>query len=130
MIFKQYFYLNLDININIRELNEMSCLVFESMGMIVQFNKVIVGVNVFVYSFGIYQDGVIKNRVIYEIMDLLDVGVNEFLIIFIVRSGRVVLVYCVKKVGYEFIKVQLDIVYIEFLKFVDIKKEVLDEDIY
>ncbi|KQX00646.1 2-isopropylmalate synthase [Flavobacterium sp. Root420] len=130
MIFKQHPYLNLDTNINTRELNEMSRLVSESMGMIVQPNKAIVGANAFAHSSGIHQDGVIKNRATYEIMDPLDVGVNESSIILTARSGRAALAYRAKKVGYELTKVQLDIVYIEFLKFADIKKEVLDVDIH
>lgn len=130
MIFKQHPYLNLDTNINTRQLNEMSRLVSESMGMIVQPNKAIVGANAFAHSSGIHQDGVIKNRATYEIMDPLDVGVNESSIILTARSGRAALAYRAKKVGYELTKVQLDIVYQEFLKFADIKKEVVDTDIH
>ena len=130
MIFKQHPYLNLDTNINARKLNEMSRLVSESMGMIVQPNKAIVGANAFAHSSGIHQDGVIKNRATYEIMDPLDVGVNESSIILTARSGRAALAYRAKKVGYELTKVQLDIVYQEFLKFADIKKEVVDTDIH
>lgn len=130
MIFKQHPYLNLYTDIESKQLNEMSRLVSESMGMIVQPNKAIVGANAFAHSSGIHQDGVIKNRATYEIMDPLDVGVNESSIILTARSGRAALAYRAKKVGYELTKVQLDIVYIEFLKFADIKKEVLDEDIH
>lgn len=130
MVFKQHPYLNLDTNINTRELNEMSRLVSESMGMFVQPNKAIVGANAFAHSSGIHQDGIIKNRATYEIIDPLDVGVNESSIILTARSGRAALAYRAKKVGYELTKVQLDIVYIEFLKFADIKKEVVDADIH
>jgi 2-isopropylmalate synthase len=130
MILKQHPYLNLDTNINTRQLNEMSRLVSESMGMIVQPNKAIVGANAFSHSSGIHQDGVIKNRETYEIMDPLEVGVNESSIILTARSGRAALAYRAKKVGYELTKVQLDLVYAEFLKFADIKKEVLDTDIH
>ncbi|QKJ63870.1 2-isopropylmalate synthase [Flavobacterium sp. M31R6] len=130
MIFKQHPYLNLYTDIDSKQLNEMSRLVSESMGMIVQPNKAIVGANAFAHSSGIHQDGVIKNRATYEIMDPLDVGVNESSIILTARSGRAALAYRAKKVGYELTKVQLDIVYVEFLKFADIKKEVLDEDIH
>ncbi|WP_348822153.1 2-isopropylmalate synthase [Flavobacterium aestuarii] len=130
MIFKQHPYLNLYTDINSRQLNEMSRLVSESMGMIVQPNKAIVGANAFAHSSGIHQDGVIKNRETYEIMDPLDVGVNESSIILTARSGRAALAYRAKKVGYELTKTQLDIVYVEFLKFADIKKEVLDNDIH
>ena len=130
MIFKQHPYLNLDTNINTRQLNEMSRLVSDSMGMIVQPNKAIVGANAFSHSSGIHQDGVIKNRETYEIMDPLEVGVNESSIILTARSGRAALAYRAKKVGYELTKIQLDIVYVEFLRFADIKKEVLDTDIH
>jgi len=130
MIFKQHPYLNLYTDINSKQLNEMSRLVSESMGMIVQPNKAIVGANAFAHSSGIHQDGVIKNRATYEIMDPLDVGVNESSIILTARSGRAALAYRAKKVGYELTKTQLDIVYVEFLKFADVKKEVLDNDIH
>ncbi|TRX42925.1 2-isopropylmalate synthase [Flavobacterium restrictum] len=130
MIFKQHPYLNLYTDIDSKQLNEMSRLVSESMGMMVQPNKAIVGANAFAHSSGIHQDGVIKNRATYEIMDPLDVGVNESSIILTARSGRAALAYRAKKVGYELTKVQLDIVYVEFLKFADIKKEVLDSDIH
>lgn len=130
MIFKQHPYLNLYTDIDTRQLNEMSRLVSESMGMIVQPNKAIVGANAFAHSSGIHQDGVIKNRATYEIMDPLEVGVNESSIVLTARSGRAALAYRAKKVGYELTKVQLDIVYVEFLKFADIKKEVIDEDIH
>ena len=130
MILKQHPYLNLDTNINTRQLNEMSRLVSESMGMIVQPNKAIVGANAFSHSSGIHQDGIIKNRETYEIMDPLEVGVTESSIILTARSGRAALAYRAKKVGYELTKIQLDIVYEEFLKFADIKKEVLDTDIH
>jgi 2-isopropylmalate synthase len=130
MIFKQHPYLNLYTDIDSKQLNEMSRLVSESMGMMVQPNKAIVGANAFAHSSGIHQDGVIKNRATYEIMDPLDVGVNESSIILTARSGRAALAYRAKKVGYELTKVQLDVVYVEFLKFADIKKEVLDNDIH
>ena len=81
MILKQHPYLNLDTSINSRQLNEMSRLVSDSMGMIVQPNKAIVGANAFSHSSGIHQDGVIKNRETYEIMDPLEVGVTESSII-------------------------------------------------
>ena len=130
MVFKQHPYLNLYTDVNSKQLNEMSRLVSDSMGMMVQPNKAIVGANAFAHSSGIHQDGVIKNRATYEIIDPLDVGVNESSIILTARSGRAALAYRAKKVGYELTKVQLDIVYVEFLKFADIKKEVMDEDIH
>ena len=130
MIMRQHPYLDLDTNINSKLLYPTSLLVSESMGMMVQPNKAVVGANAFAHSSGIHQDGVIKNRETYEIMDPLEVGVNESSIVLTARSGRAALAYRAKKVGYELTKVQLDIVYQEFLKFADIKKEVVDEDIH
>lgn len=130
MIMKQHPYLNLTTNINTRMLNEMSRLVSDSMSMPVQPNKAIVGSNAFAHSSGIHQDGVIKNRETYEIIDPADVGVNESSIVLTARSGRAALAYRAKIVGYELTKLQLDVVYQEFLRFADVKKVVLDEDIH
>src|SRR5690606_15140829 len=93
-------------------------------------NKAIVGSNAFAHSSGIHQDGVIKKRETYEIIDPEDVGVNESSIVLTARSGRAALAYRAKKVGYELTKIQLDHVYEEFLRFADEKKEILDEDIH
>ncbi|MDO4228258.1 MAG: 2-isopropylmalate synthase [Capnocytophaga sp.] len=129
MILKQHPYLKLDTNINTKMLNYMSQLVSESMGMPVQPNKAIVGANAFAHSSGIHQDGVIKNRETYEIIDPADVGVNESLIILTARSGRSALAYRFKNLGHNVTKDQLDILYVEFLKIADAKKEVVDSDL-
>jgi 2-isopropylmalate synthase len=130
MILRQHPTLGLDTNVNARLLNEMSHLVSESMGMLVQPNKAIVGANAFAHSSGIHQDGVIKNRETYEIINPEDVGVSESSIILTARSGRAALAYRAKKIGYELTKLQLDIVYQEFLKVADRKKEVIDDDVH
>ena len=129
MIMRQHPNLNLDTNINSKLLFDTSNLVSEGMGMPVQPNKAIVGANAFAHSSGIHQDGVIKNRETYEIINPLDVGVNESAIILTARSGRAALAYRAKKIGYNLSKDELDIVYPEFLKFADISKEVSDNDI-
>ncbi|MDO5607702.1 MAG: 2-isopropylmalate synthase [Capnocytophaga sp.] len=129
MIFRQHPYLNLTTDINTQMLNEMSRLVSDSMGMLVQPNKAIVGANAFAHSSGIHQDGVIKNRETYEIIDPADVGVNESSIILTARSGRSALAYRFKNIGYDVTKIQLDKLYTEFLKIADEKKEVVDEDL-
>ncbi|MDG1031548.1 MAG: 2-isopropylmalate synthase [Flavobacteriaceae bacterium] len=129
MIMRQHPNLNLDTNINSKLLFNTSNLVSDAMGMPVQPNKAIVGANAFAHSSGIHQDGVIKNRETYEIINPLDVGVNESAIILTARSGRAALAYRAKKIGYDLSKNELDLIYPEFLKFADIKKEVLDEDI-
>ena len=129
MIMRQHPYLDLDTNINSKLLYPTSLLVSESMGMMVQPNKAVVGANAFAHSSGIHQDGVIKNRETYEIMDPHDVGVTESAIVLTARSGRAALAYRAKNVGYELDKLQLDKVYQEFLKLADSKKEISDEDI-
>lgn len=130
MVLRQHPSLGLDTGINSKLLFDTSKMVSEKMGMIVQPNKAIVGANAFAHSSGIHQDGVIKNRETYEIIDPADVGVNESSIILTARSGRAALAYRAKIVGYELTKVQLDSLYQEFLKFADTKKEVFDEDIH
>jgi len=130
MILKQHPYLNLDTGINTKLLYNTSKLVQDSMGMIVQPNKAIVGENAFAHSSGIHQDGVIKNRETYEIIDPADVGVTESSIVLTARSGRAALAYRAKNVGYNLTKVELDDVYPQFLKFADHHKEVNDEDIH
>ena len=129
MVLRQHNELNLDTNINSKLLYNTSQMVSELMGMIVQPNKAIVGSNAFAHSSGIHQDGVIKNRETYEIINPHDVGVNESAIVLTARSGRAALAFRAKNIGYDLTKIQLDKVYNEFLKFADIKKEVTDNDL-
>ena len=129
MIMRQHPNLKLDTNINSRLLLSTSQLVSESMGMPVQPNKAVVGANAFAHSSGIHQDGVIKKRETYEIMDPHDVGVTESAIVLTARSGRAALAYRAKNIGFELDKLQLDKVYKEFLKVADQQKEVSDNDI-
>ena len=130
MILKQHPYLNLETNIQTEMLYGISQLVSDSMGIYTQPNKAIVGANAFAHSSGIHQDGVIKNRATYEIIDPKDVGVTDSAIVLTARSGRAALAYRAKKVGYELTKLQLDEVYSNFLTFADRKKEVDDNDIH
>ncbi len=130
MILRQHPDLGLDTNVNSRLLYDTSQMVSQKMGVMVQPNKAIVGANAFAHSSGIHQDGVIKNRETYEIIDPAEVGVTESSIVLTARSGRAALAYRAKKVGYELTKVQLDVVYQEFLDYADRKKEVMDEDIH
>ena len=129
MVLRQHSHLGLDTNINATLLNDTSQMVSESMGMPVQPNKAIVGANAFAHSSGIHQDGVIKKRETYEIIDPADVGVDQSAIILTARSGRAALAYRAKNLGFELNKKQLDKVYLEFLKVADAQKEVNDKDI-
>ena len=130
MILKQHPYLNLETNIKTEMLYGISQLVSDSMGIYTQPNKAIVGANAFAHSSGIHQDGVIKNRETYEIIDPKDVGVTESSIVLTARSGRAALAYRAKNIGYELTKLQLDEIYANFLDFADKKKEVDDSDIH
>lgn len=129
MIMRQHPTLNLSTGINTPMLYETSQMVSELMGMVVQPNKAIVGANAFAHSSGIHQDGVIKNRETYEIIDPADVGVTASAIVLTARSGRAALAYRAKNIGYELNKLELDKVYEEFLRFADQNKEVQDEDL-
>ncbi|SHI39950.1 2-isopropylmalate synthase [Mesonia phycicola] len=130
MILRQHPALNLHTDIHSQLLYDTSKMVSQEMGMYVQPNKAIVGANAFAHSSGIHQDGVIKNRETYEIINPADVGVTESAIILTARSGRAALAHKAKKVGYNLTKLELDVVYKEFLHYADARKEVLDNDIH
>ncbi len=129
MIFKQHKELNFYTDINAQMLTELSQFTSDTMGMMVQPNKAIVGSNAFAHSSGIHQDGVIKNRETYEIINPADVGVNESSIILTARSGRSALAYRLKDIGFDTSKNELDILYEQFLAIADAKKEVVREDL-
>ena len=129
MIMRQHPHLNLHTNVNSKLLLETSHMVSDAMGMLVQPNKAIVGDNAFAHSSGIHQDGVIKRRDTYEIIDPAEVGVDQSKIVLTARSGRAALAYRFKNLGYNLTKVQLDSLYEEFLAVADEKKEVEDSDL-
>lgn len=129
MILRQHAHLKLYTDIQSKMLNPMSILVSELMGMPVQPNKAIVGANAFAHSSGIHQDGVIKNRETYEIIDPEEVGVNASTIVLTARSGRSALAYRFKHIGVDVTKNELDFLYQEFLKIADRKKEVNNDDL-
>ena len=129
MILRQHPSLKLQTSIKSKYLYSTSLLVSDLMGIIVQPNKAVIGSNAFAHSSGIHQDGVIKNRETYEIIDPKDVGVDKSSIILTARSGRAALAYRAKNIGFELDKLQLDKVYDEFLKLADAKKEIYDDDI-
>jgi 2-isopropylmalate synthase len=129
MIMRQHPHLGLSTRVNSKLLLETSHMVSESMGMLVQPNKAIVGDNAFAHSSGIHQDGVIKRRDTYEIIDPAEVGVDRSKIVLTARSGRAALAYRFKNLGYNLTKVQLDALYEQFLDVADQKKEVEDSDL-
>jgi 2-isopropylmalate synthase len=129
MIMRQHPHLGFETGINTRCLKSISELVSDRMRMPVQANKAIVGANAFAHSSGIHQDGVIKKRDVYEIMDPKDVGVDESAIVLTARSGRSALNFRAKKLGFNVSKEDMDGYYQEFLRIADQKKVVLDQDL-
>lgn len=129
MIMAQHPSLGFTNNINTQLLNPLSQLVSEKMGMPVQPNKAIVGANAFAHSSGIHQDGVIKKRETYEIINPIDVGVDHSKIVLTARSGRAAIAYRAKQIGFNLTKVELDQVYQSFLSWADRKKEIDNEDL-
>ena len=110
-------------------LNKVSKMFSEEMCMMVQANKAIVGENAFAHSSGIHQDGVIKKRENYEIINPLDVGVDHSSIVLTARSGRAALAYRAKQIGFDLYKEQLDIAYDKFIKLADLHKEVKEPEL-
>lgn len=129
MILRQHKEIEFDTRINTRLLKSMSELVSTKMRMSVQPNKAIVGANAFAHSSGIHQDGVIKNRETYEIIDPLEVGVDESSIVLTARSGRAALNFRAKKLGFDVSREEIEILYQDFLKVADEKKVVQDQDL-
>jgi 2-isopropylmalate synthase len=130
MVLRQHPYLELHTGINTRLLAETSAMVSHLMCMPVQPNKAIVGANAFAHSSGIHQDGVIKHRETYEIIDPREVGVADSSIVLTARSGRAALAYRLQKLGYNLERAALNQAYASFLVLADHKKEVVDQDLH
>jgi 2-isopropylmalate synthase len=130
MILKQHHKLGYYTNIRTEQLNPISALVSEIMRMPVQPNKAIVGSNAFSHSSGIQQDGFLKEALTYEIINPEEVGAGGSKIVLTARSGRSALAHRFHKLGYQYNRNDIDVLYVEFLKVADIKKEVADEDLH
>jgi len=129
MILKTHHGLGLNTNINSKRIYGISTLVSTMMRMPVQPNKAIVGRNAFAHSSGIHQDGVLKHRENYEILNPEDVGISSSSIILTARSGRAALKHHLDRLGYKIDKINLDEVYQRFLIMADQKKEISDADL-
>lgn len=112
-----------------KHIYKMSRLVSTLMRMPVQPNKAIVGRNAFAHSSGIHQDGVLKNRESYEIIDPMDVGVNDSLIALTARSGRAALKHHYERMGISLSPDELNEAYNKFLLLADRKKDINDSDL-
>lgn len=115
--------------INTRELYKTSRLVSKLTGMPVQPNKAIIGANAFAHESGIHQDGVLKERITYEIMKPEDVGFEESKIVLGKHSGRHAFDGRLRKLGFTIPKERLELAFDRFKKLADKKKEVFDEDL-
>jgi 2-isopropylmalate synthase len=129
MIIKKHNWMKYDTGIHTQRLLGISHLVSHTMRMPVQPNKAIVGSNAFAHSSGIHQDGVIKNRDNYEIIDPAEVGVGESSIVLTARSGRAALKYRLSKLGIELEKDELEEAYKNFLDLADQKDVIENEDL-
>ena len=130
MIIKKRLFEKFYTNINCRGLLDISQKISATMGIPVQANKAIVGPNAFAHSSGIHQDGVLKSRNTYEIIDPSEVGVKRSSIILTARSGRAALAYRLKNLGYDLDKSQLNGIYDQFLQMADSRKEVKENDLH
>lgn len=130
MVLKQHKHLGLYTNINTRMLNPLSREVADTMRVPVQVNKAIVGANAFSHSSGIHQDGFLKDSLTYEIINPEEVGAEGSKIVLTARSGRSALAHRFQKIGYEFTRNDIDVLYESFLQVADRKKEVEEEDLH
>ncbi|MEJ7828160.1 MAG: 2-isopropylmalate synthase, partial [Segetibacter sp.] len=129
MIMQQHKDLGYYTNINCKLLNPMSRAVSDAMRMPVQPNKAIVGSNAFSHSSGIHQDGFLKDAETYEIINPTEVGADESKIVLTARSGRSALAHRFQKLGFTYSRNDIDVLYQEFLKVADSKKEIQEEDL-
>ena len=127
MILKKHRWLNYETGIQSQKLYGISRLISETMRMPVQPNKAIVGANALAHSSGIHQDGVIKNRDNYEIIDPAEVGVNKSSIILTARSGRAALNFRLGQIGVQLSRPELEAAYEQFLAIADQVSVVEDE---
>ena len=122
--------LNLDTQIESKKITPISKKVSRMMNMPIQRNKAIVGANAFAHSSGIHQDGFLKHRENYEIINPEDVGLKASSIDLTARSGRAALKHRLELLGFSFSKVELETIYIKFIEMADEKKLLHDEDLY
>jgi 2-isopropylmalate synthase len=129
MILKQHHSLGYYTDIKSEKLNPMSRLVSETMRMPVQPNKAIVGSNAFSHSSGIHQDGFLKDALTYETINPEEVGAEGSKIVLTARSGRSALAHRFQKLGYQFNRNDIDVLYEKFVKIADVKKEINEDDL-
>ncbi len=129
MIIKQHHQLGFFTNIRTTQLNPLSRLVADTMRVAVQPNKAIVGANAFSHSSGIHQDGFLKDASTYETINPEEVGADGSKIVLTARSGRSALAHRFHKLGFNFTRDDIDVLYEKFLQLADKKKEVEEADL-
>lgn len=118
-------------SINKKEIMNTSKLVSSLMGLEVQVNKAITGDNAFAHSSGIHQDGLLKSRDAYEIIDPTEVGLDDMELILTARSGRHAVKDTLNKLGFvELSETEFEAIFADFLTLADQKKEVFNHDLY
>ena len=130
MILKAHPNLNLNTNIDSLKILALSKKVSKLMNMPIQRNKAIVGGNAFSHSSGIHQDGFLKHRENYEIINPSDLGIDKSSIDLTARSGRAALKHRLNLLGFELTKFEMETAYTEFLELADERKLLHDEDLY
>jgi 2-isopropylmalate synthase len=130
MILKAHPYLNLHSEIDTLKILALSKKVSRMMNMPVQRNKAIVGENAFSHSSGIHQDGFLKHRENYEVIDPADLGIDKSSIDLTARSGRAALNHRLSILGFKLTKFEMETIYADFLTLADERKLLHDEDLY
>ena len=128
-VFTRKEHLGLATGVNTREIHPTSRLVSMVTGLVVQPNKAVVGANAFAHEAGIHQDGVLKNRMTYEIMEPETVGLAKNLLVLGKHSGRHAFRDKLSQLGYDLSREDLDRLFGKFKELADKRKEILDEDI-
>lgn len=116
-------------NIDTRQIHKTSRLVSNLTGMMIQPNKAIVGANAFAHESGIHQDGILKNKLTYEIMDAESIGLTENQIVLGKHSGRNAFRTRLKELGFELSDTDLNKAFLRFKEVADKKKEITDWDL-
>lgn len=116
-------------NIDTRQIYKTSRLVSNLTGMLVQPNKAIVGANAFAHESGIHQDGVLKNKLTYEIMDAQSIGLTDNQIVLGKHSGRHAFGARLKELGFELSETEVNKAFLKFKDLADKKKEISDWDL-
>ncbi len=122
-------YFGLTTGIKTEYIHQTSRLLTQITGIPVQPNKAIVGANAFAHESGIHQDGLIKEKITYEIMTPQSVGISDTHIVLGKHSGRHAIANRLKAMGYGMSDEEINRIFVRFKELADVKKEVFDEDL-